>query len=81
MRLNFIQIKIDPCLYYTEYSICTIYVDDTIFWCHDESKTDKTISEFKFLDVDSTDAGDVDLFLGVLIDTEDDVNISMSNLV
>ena len=72
LKLNFIQSKADPCLFYKNNIVCAIYVDDTIFWSPDESIIDTTISELKSLNFDLTDEGDVDSFLGVKIDTDED---------
>ena len=54
------------------------YVDDTIFWSPNEIKIDEIIGELKALNFDLTDEGEVDSFLGIKIDTEDDGTITMS---
>ena len=47
-------------------------------WSPNESKVDSTISEFKALNFDLTDEGDVDSFLGVQIDTTKDRVVKMT---
>ena len=78
LKLNFIQSKVDPCLFYKNNIVCAIYVDDTIFWSPDESIIDTTISKIKSLNFDLADEGDVDSFLGVKIDTDEDGTIIKS---
>ena len=78
LKLNFIQSKVDPCLFYKNNIVCAIYVDDNIVWSLDESIIDTTISDLKSLNFDLTDEGDVDSFLGVKIDTDENGTITMS---
>ena len=77
-KLGFKQNKVDPCLYLKVDIICSIYVDDTIFWSPNNSSIDKKISKLKDLNFDLMDEGDVDSFMGIKLDTADDKTITMS---
>ena len=78
LKLNFIQSKVDPCLFYKTNIVFAIYVDDTIFGSPNESIVDTTISELKSLNFDITYEEDVDSFLGVRIDTDENGKVTKS---
>ena len=80
-KLSFEQIKVDPYLYTKNELICTIYVDDVIFWSPDESELGKCISELKSLNFDLTYEVEVDSFLGIQKETAEDKNISTTQHV
>lgn len=68
----------DPCLYIKKDIICVVYVDDTLFYSKTNEKIDETISQLKKLNFDLTDEGDVDAFLGVKVEQNEDNSIKMS---
>ena len=53
-------------------------MDDTICWSPDGTKIDQIISEIKVLDVDLTNEGVIDSFLGIKVDTAEDRTINMT---
>ena len=65
---NFKQRIIDPYLYLKEDVKCAIYVNKAIFWSPNEANIDRNIGELKAHNFDLTDEGEVDSFLGIIID-------------
>eukprot|EP00957_Ditylum_brightwellii_P199932 15241194-Ditylum_brightwellii.AAC.1 len=65
LKQDFKQSLVDLCLYIKNNIICAVYVDDTIFFAPDDSIIDKEISLPKSKKIDLTDKGEVDAFLGI----------------
>ena len=78
LSLGFKQSEHDQCLYIKDDVICVIYVDDTLFFSKDPSKVDKVISNLQKLNFELTDEGDVDAFLGIKVEQQQDGTITMT---
>ena len=73
----FEQSKKDPCLFIKDDILCSIYLDDTIFFVRYQKIIDRMVTSLKTY-FDLTDEGDADAFLGVKIIKPDDGSITMT---
>ena len=61
--------KVDPCVFIVEDVIILVYVDDCLILSRDKEKINQLIDKLKNKEnLDLTDKGDVDKFLGVEIE-------------
>ena len=67
VELGYRQSRVDPCLYYRKNTLLAVYIDDCILAIKEE------IAE-KF---EITDEGDVDEYLGVKIERQEDGTVKM----
>ena len=72
------QTDLDPCLFISDKVICIVYVDDTLFFAHDDKNIDEVLmflrNEEMELEADDEVAG----FLGVHIDRKKDGRITLT---
>ena len=78
IKIGFKQSKIDECVYYRGNTIFLCYVDDTILISPDDSDIDKTIAQLRDLKYDLSDEGEIDDFLGVKVEYQEDGAIKLS---
>ena len=76
LELGYRQSKVDPCLYYRRNTLLAVYIDDCILAVKEESELKKAIKEIaaKF---EITDEGEVDEYLGVKIEKQENGTIKM----
>ena len=76
VELGYQQSKVDPCLYYRKNTLLAVYIDDCILAIKEESELKKAIKEIaeKF---EITDEGEVDEYLGVKIEKQENGTIKM----
>jgi hypothetical protein len=76
--MNFKQSSINECVYFRDNTIFLCYVDDTILINPSDENIDKVISEFEILEYDVSDEDQIDDYLGVKIQRQDNGSIKMT---
>ena len=77
-KLGFEQSKIDECVYYRRKTIFLCYVDDSIIIAPNAKDADQVIKQLEELNYDVSDEGDVDDYLGVKIERQQDGTIQLT---
>ena len=76
-KRDFIQSKIDPCVWFRKEMVLVTYVDDCLIFCKEKEQADELIKSLQ-KDYSLTDEGDVSTYLGVEISKNDDNSIKLS---
>jgi hypothetical protein len=78
-KLGFVQSKTDECIFYRGKTIYALYTDDSILAGPDEKKIEqKVIKDLRAADLELTEEGDLQDFLGVRIERKKDGSILLS---
>jgi hypothetical protein len=77
-KVGFTQSENDPCLFMNDKVICTIYVDDTLFYYPNEIYIQEAIEALRKEDMDLEVESDVAGFLGVLVTKKPDGTIHLT---
>ena len=77
-ELKFKQSKIDECVFYRGKTIYMLYTDDSILAGPCQKEIDQVVKDLQKANLNVTDEGDVQDFLGVNIKKLDDGNIQLS---
>jgi hypothetical protein len=65
VKIEFVQSKVDECVFYRDSVIFIVYVEDGIFFCLNMGKIGQAILEFRAAGYDIEDMGDVNDYLGI----------------
>ena len=77
INMGFQQSSIDPCVYYRGTTISLCYIDDRIIISPNAKDIDATIKEIQ-VNYDVTDEGDIDDYLGVKIQRQENNTITLT---
>jgi len=77
-KLGFRQSKVDECVFYRGTTVYLLYTDDSILAGPDQSEIDTIIRELKDADLNITEEGDLQDFLGVNIEQQDDGSVLLT---
>jgi transposase InsO family protein len=77
LKLGYKPSLIDSCVYYKGRTVFMLYVDDGIFCGPDKAEIDDCIAELKG-EFNITDEGNLNEYLGVLVDKQEDGRIKLS---
>jgi hypothetical protein len=69
LKVGFVQLKVDECVFYRDGMIFMVYVDDVIFFCINMGKIDQAILELRAAGYDIEDMGDVNDYLGIHVES------------
>ena len=82
-ELKFTQSKIDECIFYTGKTKYVLYADDSILADPDEQEIKTIVEDLKMAKLDITIEGDLQYFLGINIERNEDrsIHLSQSHLI
>ena len=82
-ELGFKQSKVDECIFYRGTTMYVLYTDDSLLAGPNKGEIDQIIKDLKAANLDITDEGDIQDFLGVNIDmkTNGEIHLSQPHLI
>ena len=77
-ELRFTQSRIDPCVFYRGKTLYVLYTDDSLLAGPDQDEIDQIVKDLKKANLNITDEGDIQDFLGVNISMKKDGTIHLT---
>jgi len=75
--IGFVQSKCDPCLFIRDGVLCLVYVDDCLLYGKTQDELNLAVQNLKDAEMDLNVEDDVAGFLGVLIQKNEDVTVTL----
>lgn len=77
-ELKFTQSKIDECIFYRGNTIYMLYTDDSLLAGPNKDEIEQVVKDLKKANLNVTDEGDIQDFLGINIDAKEDGTIHLT---
>ena len=80
--MGFTRSKIDECIFYRGKTVYLLYTDDTILALPDKEEIAQVIKDLKGSNLDVTDEGNIEDFLGINIQRKDEeIHLTRPHLI